>query len=106
SDRRLRPPRSAGRPGGRSRSPCSRDRVYGECRLQGPSRPAVAAARERLLGSRDWRLPMRRDLVDILACPLCHEPLTLHVEREEDGEVLEGHLECTSCHERYPIVEG
>ena len=49
---------------------------------------------------------MRRDLVDILACPLCHEPLTLHVEREEDGEVLEGHLECTSCHERYPIVEG
>lgn len=49
---------------------------------------------------------MRRDLVEILACPLCHEPLTLHADREEDGEVIEGTLECTSCNERYPITDG
>ena len=27
---------------------------------------------------------MRRDLMDILVCPVCKEPLELHAEREED----------------------
>jgi uncharacterized protein YbaR (Trm112 family) len=49
---------------------------------------------------------MRRDLVDILACPICHQPLELHVEQEQDGEVLEGRLQCTGCNEEYPISEG
>ena len=31
---------------------------------------------------------MRKDLMDILACPVCKSGLTLHVEREEGGEVI------------------
>ncbi len=49
---------------------------------------------------------MRRDLVDILACPLCRQPLTLTVEREEAGEVLAGTLACDGCSEQYPISDG
>ncbi len=49
---------------------------------------------------------MRRDLIEILACPVCKQELTLHVGREEDGEVMEGRLECANCPESYPIDEG
>ena len=50
---------------------------------------------------------MRRDLMDILACPVCKGELTLEVTAEApDGEVLEGTLTCAACSERYPISEG
>lgn len=49
---------------------------------------------------------MRRDLVDILACPICKQPLTLTATREESGEVIDGALHCTVCGESYPIAEG
>ncbi len=49
---------------------------------------------------------MRRDLMDILACPLCKAPLTLAATREEADEVLDGSLTCTRCAEVYPIAEG
>lgn len=49
---------------------------------------------------------MRRDLMDILACPVCKGTLALSVEREEDGEVMEGVLTCEACQARYPIEEG
>ena len=57
---------------------------------------------------------MRRDLMDILACPVCKGELTLEAtsetpdgpEGEPHGEVLEGALTCAACHERYPITEG
>jgi uncharacterized protein len=49
---------------------------------------------------------MRHDLVDILACPVCKQELTLHVEREDGGEVMEGRLECAACPASYPIAEG
>lgn len=49
---------------------------------------------------------MRRDLMDILACPLCKNELTLHVDREEDGEVIEGSLHCATDDETYPISDG
>ena len=35
---------------------------------------------------------MRRDLMDILVCPVTKEPLELVVDEEEDGEILRGHL--------------
>ncbi len=37
---------------------------------------------------------MRHDLMDILACPVCKGTLTLSVEREDDGEIIEGSLHC------------
>jgi uncharacterized protein len=49
---------------------------------------------------------MQRQLVEILACPLCKAPLTLAVAREDATEVLEGSLTCTACAEVYPITEG
>ncbi|HJM76536.1 MAG TPA: methytransferase partner Trm112 [Dehalococcoidia bacterium] len=49
---------------------------------------------------------MRRDLMDILACPVCKHELTLTVDREEDDEVIEGSLHCATCDETYPITDG
>jgi uncharacterized protein YbaR (Trm112 family) len=50
--------------------------------------------------------PMRRDLMDILVCPVCKGDLQLNVYKEEDGQVLEGRLRCEACHEDYPIDDG
>lgn len=49
---------------------------------------------------------MRRDLMDILACPVCKNALTLDVESEADEEVIAGSLHCATCDERYPISDG
>lgn len=50
---------------------------------------------------------MRKELMDILVCPVTHEPLELVVEREsEDGEVISGHLYSKSLDFRYPIEDG
>ncbi|MCC6236218.1 MAG: methytransferase partner Trm112 [Dehalococcoidia bacterium] len=49
---------------------------------------------------------MLRDLVEILACTVCHEPLTLAVTREDGVEVLTGTLTCAACGEVYPISDG
>jgi uncharacterized protein YbaR (Trm112 family) len=46
---------------------------------------------------------MRRDLMQILACPVCKSELTLTVDREKEDEVIEGSLHCASCDETYPI---
>ena len=37
---------------------------------------------------------MRRDLMDILACPICKKELTLTVTKEDDDEVIPGNLNC------------
>lgn len=49
---------------------------------------------------------MRRDLMDILACPVCKGTLTLTVTREDGLEVLDGALRCPACAVDYPISEG
>lgn len=48
---------------------------------------------------------MRKDLMDILACPVCKSPLELTVEEEEGDEVIKGTLFCKKCDERYPIED-
>ena len=48
---------------------------------------------------------MKRDLMDILVCPVCKGQLTLTVVREEDGEIVEGSLHCAACDETYPIED-
>ncbi len=50
-------------------------------------------------------LSVRRDLVDILACPVCKSPLDLDIEEETEQEVVSGHLTCQQCSERYPIED-
>jgi len=44
--------------------------------------------------------------MEILVCPLCKGELTLTVEREADGEIVEGKLECAACTQTYPIEDG
>ncbi len=46
---------------------------------------------------------MRRDLMDILACPVCKGVLELVVDQEEGEEVIAGRLVCHACNETYPI---
>ena len=58
------------------------------------------------LPSRPYNEPMRPDLLDLLACPLCKGELTLTVVDEEGGEIRSGALDCAACDETYPIEDG
>ena len=50
---------------------------------------------------------MKKELIDILACPVCKGDLELEIEEEdENGEVVRGTLYCRNCDERYPIEDG
>ena len=49
---------------------------------------------------------MKRDLLDILACPMCKSPLALTVEEENEVEVVRGTLQCEGCRETYPIEDS
>ncbi|MBI2888191.1 MAG: methytransferase partner Trm112 [Chloroflexi bacterium] len=49
---------------------------------------------------------MKRDLMDILACPVCKSPLELTVEKEEQDEIVIGSLLCRKCPETYPITDS
>ncbi len=49
---------------------------------------------------------MRKDLLDILACPLCKGELRLAAEEESAEEVVRGQLTCSQCGETYPITDS
>lgn len=49
---------------------------------------------------------MKKDLLDILACPVCKGPLELSVEEEDEKEVITGTLSCARCSQHYPIREA
>ena len=46
---------------------------------------------------------MKRELMDILACPVCKGPLDLEVTEEDEKEIVTGSLKCAKCNETYPI---
>ena len=48
---------------------------------------------------------MKRDLMEILCCPVCKGDLELRVDVEKD-EILEGTLFCKHCNHRYEIKDG
>ena len=49
---------------------------------------------------------MKKELMDILACPMCKGELELSVDDENEQEVITGSLYCHNCNERYPIVDS
>jgi uncharacterized protein YbaR (Trm112 family) len=49
---------------------------------------------------------MKKELMDILACPVCKGELELTVDEEKEGEVVTGSLYCPKCGENYPIVDS
>lgn len=48
---------------------------------------------------------MRRDLMEILVCPMCKGELELTVDEENATEIVRGSLFCARCNERYPIED-
>ncbi len=48
---------------------------------------------------------MKRDLMEILCCPVCKGDLELTVKVEKD-EIIEGSLFCQHCNHRYEITDG
>lgn len=50
---------------------------------------------------------MRKDLVEIVCCPVHKTPLALTVkEQDSHGDIVEGTLRCSTCKFDYPIEEG
>lgn len=48
---------------------------------------------------------MKKDLMDILACPVCKGELTLNVDEENEQEIVTGSLYCPRCDVKYPIED-
>jgi len=48
---------------------------------------------------------MKRELMDVLACPVCKGKLELKVKEENKKEVVSGTLYCPRCKQSYPIVD-
>ena len=52
---------------------------------------------------------MKKDLINILVCPVCKGKLTLTIEKENEKEnekeIVSGYLFCGKCNVRYPIVD-
>ena len=49
---------------------------------------------------------MKKELMDILACPICKGDLILNVTKENDEEIVSGTIYCSKCDEHYPIEDG
>ncbi len=48
---------------------------------------------------------MRKELMDLLACPICkHHPLDLHIFEEKE-EIEEAIIICSNCNRWYPVIE-
>ncbi len=49
---------------------------------------------------------MKYELLNYIICPVCKSELSLKVEKEENGEILNGFLLCNNCYQKFPIVRG
>jgi len=49
---------------------------------------------------------MKKDLMEILACPVCKNSLELTVDEEKNNDVVTGSLFCSKCNHRYPIKDS
>lgn len=49
---------------------------------------------------------MKKDLMEILACPVCKGELKLEIQEEDEKEVISGSLKCPKCSESYPIKDA
>jgi uncharacterized protein YbaR (Trm112 family) len=49
---------------------------------------------------------MKKELMEILACPVCKGHLELDIEEEDENEVITGSLYCANCSQRYPITDA
>ena len=49
---------------------------------------------------------MKKELMDILACPVCKGELVLTVEKEQGSDVVTGSLFCKACNHTYVIEDS
>ena len=49
---------------------------------------------------------MKKDLLNILACPVCKGRLDLRETREDNNDIIEGALHCEQCSQDYPIEDS
>jgi uncharacterized protein YbaR (Trm112 family) len=49
---------------------------------------------------------MQRELLEVLACPVCQGDLEISVTEESGTEVISGSLYCRACGTHYPITEA
>ena len=49
---------------------------------------------------------MKKDLMEILACPVCKGSLDLTIGKEDGEDIVTGSLFCGQCNEAYPIEES
>jgi uncharacterized protein YbaR (Trm112 family) len=48
---------------------------------------------------------MKRQLMEILACPVCKGELKLTISEETEQEIVTGSLHCARCNHSYPIED-
>jgi uncharacterized protein YbaR (Trm112 family) len=48
---------------------------------------------------------VKKELMQILACPVCKGDLELKVDEEEGEEIVNGSLYCSKCKYSYSIVD-
>ena len=48
---------------------------------------------------------MKRELLEVLACPVCKGKLELSVKEENEKEIASGSLYCRKCAVHYSIVD-
>jgi len=48
---------------------------------------------------------MKKELMEILACPVCKGELELSVKEENKKEIVSGTLTCRKCKAQYPITD-
>jgi uncharacterized protein YbaR (Trm112 family) len=49
---------------------------------------------------------MKKELVNILCCPVCKKELELEVKEEDKDEIITGSFYCKKCDKIYEIKEG
>jgi len=47
-----------------------------------------------------------KELMEVLACPICKGDLELEITEEKGGEIWTGSLTCAPCQQGYLISEG
>jgi uncharacterized protein YbaR (Trm112 family) len=49
---------------------------------------------------------LKKELMDILACPICKGDLVLNITEKDEVEIKSGTLYCSQCREYYPVEDG
>jgi ubiquinone/menaquinone biosynthesis C-methylase UbiE len=49
---------------------------------------------------------MRQKVIDYICCPTCNSEFELNIEKDMEGEVMQGVLECCQCKRRFKITDG